>query len=181
LNVLSRPLGQRRSGFRGPAEGLDRALKVTTKEQQMTYRQTPDMSKTHDQVIGTSSGRVWHQNRNEPNCESCRIAYNAWRTGYRERGMCATGLGWPLSLRHRKLPAKFRKDPEQLKIVAGYINSDMITSEPLNLSPLSTVTIDQAPNNDIMIHSLRPPSTSQPGCYRSGIGITIHGPGCKCD
>jgi hypothetical protein len=80
----------------------------------MTERFIPDASKTHDQVIGTPTGNSWHANRKEPTCEPCRIAINAWRVAYRARGLCATGLGWPLSLRHRETPTKFRiKLPRQ--------------------------------------------------------------------
>lgn len=109
----------------------------------MNNRRTPNMSKTHAEVIGTATGHEWHANRKEPTCEPCRIAINAWRVAYRARGVCATGLGWPLSLRHRETPAKFRfKEPK---------------SEPKSAAvPLN-------------------------GCYRSGLGILIHEPGCKCD
>jgi hypothetical protein len=58
--------------------------------------------KTHEQVIGTVSGYVWHQNRGEPACVSCAHAANAWKREHRLRGKCASGLGWPLTLRRGK-------------------------------------------------------------------------------
>jgi hypothetical protein len=52
--------------------------------------------KTHEEVIGTRSGNVWHQNRNELSCVPCSRAAAVYQQEVRQRGKCAPGLGWPL-------------------------------------------------------------------------------------
>ena len=41
--------------------------------------------KQHDQVVGTFTGREWHQRRGERPCEECLAAYNAWQKARRLR------------------------------------------------------------------------------------------------
>jgi hypothetical protein len=81
----------------------------------MSERFVPDVSKTHDEVVGTYSGMRWHLNRKQPVCGPCAHAASAWQADYRVRGKCAKGLGWPLTLRRTRTPARFKIEEPKLQ------------------------------------------------------------------
>lgn len=59
-------------------------------------------TKSHGEVIGTRSGAAWHRNRGQPVCDPCMQGEKIYHSEWRDRGKCAPGLGWPLSLKRSR-------------------------------------------------------------------------------